>query len=143
MPQAIATAPLSEWAAQRGVKYFLVTFVDLFGVARSKLVPTEAIEEICTEGAGFAGFATYLDMSPADGDLLAHPDPPSAMQLPWKPDVAWVAGDLFMDGEPVEQSPRFILKKMVAEAEAKGFKMKSGVEWYVQFTRLAEKGWFD
>lgn len=62
MPQPIACAPLSEWARGRGVKYFLVTFVDLFGVSRSKLVPTEAIDQICEDGAGFAGFATYLDM---------------------------------------------------------------------------------
>lgn len=74
-------------------------------------------------------------MSPADADLLAMPDPSSAVQLPWNPELAWVASDLVMDGKEVEQAPRFILKKMIKEAEEKGFKLKAGVEWWVFFSR--------
>ena len=33
---------LSKIAKQKKIKYFLISFVDLFGVLRSKLVPTEA-----------------------------------------------------------------------------------------------------
>ena len=53
---------LHQFAKKNGVKYFFVSFVDLFGVLRSKLVPATAIDEIQSEGAGFAGFATWLDM---------------------------------------------------------------------------------
>ena len=63
------------------------------------------------EGAGFAGFATYLDMSPADPDMVSIPDPSSLIQLPWQPEVGWLAGDLWMDGKPVQSSPRVMLKK--------------------------------
>ena len=73
---------LSQIAKQKKIKYFLISFVDLFGVLRSKLVPATAIDEIQSEGAGFAGFATWLDMSPADGDMFALPDPESLIQLP-------------------------------------------------------------
>ncbi|KAI9005085.1 glutamine synthetase [Hyaloraphidium curvatum] len=125
---AAPSQPLSEWAAALGVKYFLVAFTDLFGVSRTKLVPTAAIDEMCTEGAGFAGFATHLDMSPSDPDMFAIPDPSSAVQLPWNPEMAWVASDLVMDGKPVEQSPRRVLKRMIAEAAEKGFQLKAGVE---------------
>jgi glutamine synthetase len=45
------------------------------------------------DGAGFAGFATWLDMTPAHPDMLAVPDPASVIQLPWKPEVAWVAAN--------------------------------------------------
>ena len=45
-------------------------------------------------GAGFAGFATWLDMTPADPDVFAMPDPDSLIQLPWKPEVGWLAADL-------------------------------------------------
>ena len=37
---------LSKIAKQKKIKYFLISFVDLFGVLRSKLVPTEAIKEM-------------------------------------------------------------------------------------------------
>ena len=41
------------------------------GTPRSKLVPAEAIAEMSRAGAGFAGFATWLDLSPADSDMFA------------------------------------------------------------------------
>ena len=68
---------LAKIAARKKIKYFLISFVDLFGVLRAKLVPAQAIAEMQKNGAGFAGFATYLDMSPADSDMLAIPDPKS------------------------------------------------------------------
>ena len=88
---------LSKVASQKKIKYFLISFVDLFGVLRAKLVPTQAIAGMQKDGAGFAGFATYLDMSPADSDMLAIPDPKSLIQLPWQPEVGWLASDLVMD----------------------------------------------
>ena len=60
---------LSKFAKDRGVRYFLISFTDLRGVQRSKLVPAAAIDQMQAEGAGFAGFATYLDMTPADPDM--------------------------------------------------------------------------
>ena len=40
---------LSKIAKQKKIKYFLISFVDLFGILRSKLVPTEAIKEMAAE----------------------------------------------------------------------------------------------
>ena len=119
---------LAKAAKDRKIKYFLISFVDLFGNLRAKLVPARAIAGMQRDGAGFAGFATWLDMTPADSDMFAIPDPSSLIQLPWKPDVAWVAADLWMDGKEVEASPRVALKRQIAKAAAKGYRMKSGVE---------------
>ena len=119
---------LHQFAKKNGVKYFFVSFVDLFGVLRSKLVPATAIDEIQSEGAGFAGFATWLDMSPADSDMFGIPDGDSVIQLPWNKEIAWVASDLYMDGKPVEASPRVALKAQIEKANKLGMYMKSGVE---------------
>lgn len=119
---------LSKVAAERGIKYFLVSFTDLLGVQRSKLVPAAAIDGMMKAGAGFAGFATWLDMTPADPDMFAVPDPDSLIQLPWKPEVGWLAADPEMNGRPVLHGPRNVLKAQIAEAAAMGFQMKSGVE---------------
>jgi glutamate---methylamine ligase len=121
-------ANLSQIAKQKGIKYFLISFVDLFGVLRSKLVPARAIAGMQKEGAGFAGFAAWLDMTPAHPDLFAIPDPDSLIQLPWKPKVAWLASDLWMDGKEVEASPRVALKRQLAKLEKSGYHMKTGVE---------------
>ncbi|MCV3767515.1 type III glutamate--ammonia ligase [Rhizobium sp. TRM95796] len=122
------TLDLESWAKERGVKYFMVSYTDLFGAQRAKLVPTAAIKGMQEEGAGFAGFATWLDMTPAHPDLFAKPDPSSVIQLPWKKDVAWVAADCIMEDELVEQAPRVVLKKRIAEAAEKGLRVKTGVE---------------
>ena len=118
----------SEIAQQQGIKYFLISFVDLFGVMRAKLVPASAIDSVAKSGAGFAGFAAWFDMTPADPDVLATPEPDSLVRLPWKPEVAWVASDLVMGGKDVAQNPRQILKRMVAAAKALGYELKTGVE---------------
>ena len=119
---------LARIAKQKKIKYFLISFVDLFGVLRSKLVPAEAIKEMQKSGAGFAGFATWLDMTPADPDMFAIPDPESLMQLPWNKEVAWLASDLWMNGKPVEASPRVMLKKQIGRLDKKNMILKSGVE---------------
>jgi glutamine synthetase len=119
---------LAKIAKERRIRYFLISYVDLFGALRAKLVPARAIGEMQRAGAGFAGFATWLDMSPADSDMFAVPDPDSLIQLPWKPEVGWLASDIVMDGKPVAHGPRHILRQQVAAAAAQGLRMKSGVE---------------
>ena len=119
---------LFKIAKEKKIKYFLISFVDLFGVLRSKLVPMRAIKEMQEAGAGFAGFAAWLDMSPADSDMFGIPDPDSLIQLPWNKEVGWLASDLWMNGKPVEASPRIMLKNQIKKLEKKGLTMKSGVE---------------
>jgi glutamine synthetase type III len=120
---------LSEYAARKGIRYFLISFTDLFGVQRSKLVPAAAIDTIAADGAGFAGFAAWLDMTPADPDILAIPDRDALMQLPWQRDVAWMPADLYwITGGAIAQTPRLTLKRVLAQAEALGYRVKTGVE---------------
>ncbi|WHO76031.1 type III glutamate--ammonia ligase [Rhizobium sp. BT03] len=122
------TLDLSQYASEKGIKYFMISYTDLFGAQRAKLVPAEAIADMQKDGAGFAGFATWLDLTPAHPDLFAVPDASSVIQLPWKKDVAWVAADCVMDDQPVEQAPRVLLKRLVAEAAKEGLRVKTGVE---------------
>ena len=119
---------LAAFAKDNGVKYFMVSFTDLFGAQRAKLVPAQAISEMQEDGAGFAGFAAWLDMTPAHPDMLAVPDPNSVIQLPWKPEVAWLASNLMMEDAPVNQGPRNVLNRLIAEAAGQGLLVKTGVE---------------
>ncbi|MEM8795939.1 MAG: type III glutamate--ammonia ligase [Pseudomonadota bacterium] len=132
------TTDLASFAADNGVKYFMISFTDLFGAQRAKLVPAQAIADMQVEGAGFAGFAAWLDMTPADPDMLAIPDPSSVIQLPWKKEVAWVAANPVMEGETVGQAPRNVLSRMIDEAAANGLRIKTGIE--AEFFLLAPDG---
>ena len=119
---------LAKVAKAKGIKYFLISFTDLFGVVRSKLVPAQAIGDMQKEGAGFAGFAAYLDMTPADADMFGMPDADHMIQLPWKPEVAWLPSDVYLGGKAVEHGPRTVLKQVLAKAKDRKFTIKSGVE---------------
>lgn len=119
---------LAKEASKREIKYFLISFVDMLGQLRAKLVPAAAIGAMQETGAGFAGFAAWLDMTPADPDMFAIPDPDSLIQLPWKPEVGWLAADLWMNGAPVEASPRVALKRQIEAATARNHRIKTGVE---------------
>ena len=119
---------LEIFAKKNKIKYFLINFLDLNGVQRSKLVPTPAIAEMEKEGAGFAGFATFLDMTPSYPDMFCLPDPEAVIQLPWKPEVAWVPGNLSMNDKLVDQAPRVILSKLIDKAKTSGYVMMGGVE---------------
>ena len=129
---------LAAFAKKTGVKYFMISYTDLFGVQRAKLVPTQAIADMQLEGAGFAGFATWLDFTPAHPDMLAVPDPSSVIQLPWKPEVAWVAANCVMEGEDVAQAPRNLLRRLIDDAGAEGMHVKTGIE--AEFFLLSPDG---
>ena len=132
------TTDLATFAKENDVKYFMVSFTDLFGAQRAKLVPAQAIADMQEDGAGFAGFASWLDMTPAHADMLAIPDPSSVIQLPWKREVAWVAANLIMQDALVEQAPRNVLNRLLAQAEADGLRVKTGVE--AEFFLLTPEG---
>jgi glutamate---methylamine ligase len=129
---------LEAYAKEHGVKYFMVTFTDLFGAQRAKVVPAAAIAGMQQDGAGFAGFATWLDLTPAHPDMLAIPDPASVIQIPWRRDTAWVAADCVMEGAPVEQAPRNVLRRLTDEAAEEGLRVKTGIE--VEFSLLTPDG---
>src|ERR1700754_1235167 len=122
------TQDLAELAKEKGVRYFMISYTDLFGAQRAKLVPAAAIADMQKDGAGFAGFATWLDMTPAHPDLFAVPDASAVVQLPWRKDVAWVAADCVMEEKHVEQAPRVVLKNVMANAAKEGLHVKTGVE---------------
>ncbi|MDA3859413.1 MAG: type III glutamate--ammonia ligase, partial [Roseovarius sp.] len=119
---------LAQFAAENGVKYFMISYTDLFGAQRAKMVPAQAIAGMQKDGAGFAGFATWLDLTPAHPDMLALPDPEAVIQLPWKPEVAWVPANCVMDDAKLSQAPRNVLLRQIEAAAEQGLTIKTGIE---------------
>ncbi|MCC6008459.1 MAG: type III glutamate--ammonia ligase [Rhodobacteraceae bacterium] len=122
------TTDLAEFAREKGIKYFMISYTDLFGSQRAKIVPAQAIAGMQADGAGFAGFASWLDLTPAHPDMLALPDPAAVVQLPWKPEVAWVPASCVIDDAPLAQAPRNVLARQIAAAAELGLTVKTGIE---------------
>src|SRR5262245_60317183 len=92
------------------VEFFLCSFVELTGAPKAKVVPASHLDEMATEGAGFAGFAAGdIGQLPHHPDMFAIPDFRSTTVLPWRPNVAWVAGNVHVGGRSSPFCPRTIL----------------------------------
>ena len=115
--------------AEKGIEYFFCSFVEMSGAPKAKLVPATNFDEMAREGAGFAGFAAGdLGQGPHDPDVMSVPDFNSLMVLPWRKNVAWVPGNLHVNGAPWPYCPRTILSRQLARARKKGYTLNVGVE---------------
>lgn len=125
-------APLSlrALAHESETRFILALFVDLRGKPCAKLVPVEAVDDLASEGVGFAGYAVgAMGQEPKDPDLMAIPDPASFTPIPFiKPGLAIVHCDPHVDGKPWPYAPRVILKAMIQRAAVAGFEPYVGAE---------------
>jgi len=114
---------------ERGIEFLLASFVEMAGISKAKLVPAEHWQMLATDGAGFAGFAAgELGQGPHDPDIAAIPDFGSLTVLPWRPNIAWLASNITVNGQPWPYCPRTILQRMRETARAQGYVFKCGVE---------------
>jgi glutamine synthetase len=124
-----------------GIEFVFAQFVEMYGKANAKLVPATHLEDVFADGAGFAGFATgELGQGPHDPDIAAMPDPASFTPIPWQPNLARFACDVFVEGEPWPYCPRTILKRNMAKAKDRGYVFKIGMEAEFFLTKLHEDG---
>ncbi len=127
--------------AERGIEFFLCSFVAMEGAPKAKLVPATHLDDMAEEGAGFAGFAAgNMGQGPHDPDMMNIPDFNSFTPVPWRPNMAWVAGNIEVEGQPFDYCPRTILKRQLDIAEAKGYRLKVGVEAEFMLLRKTEDG---
>ncbi len=132
---------LTELAKELKLNFFLVSYTDLLGGTRAKLVPAAKIAAVEADGAFFAPFASNLGLGPDANDIAAIPDPDSLIVLPWQPNVGWVASDVYLDGEPFPAAPRVIFKKVLKQCEELGYSYKTGVEAEFFLLKKSEQGY--
>ena len=133
MATTAASTPTVEEIRQRskdlGVEFYFAQFVDMYARPSAKLVPAQNLDDLVSDGAGFAGFAAgELGQMPSDPDIAAIPDLRSFTPVPWEPTVARFACDVYVDGEEWPYDPRTILRRQLEKARRKGYEFKMGLE---------------
>lgn len=132
------TQTLAEVAKEQKLDFFLVSFTDLLGGTRAKLVPAAKISPVESDGACFAPFACNLGLGPDAHDIAAIPDPNSLIVLPWQPNVGWLASNVYLDGELFPAAPRVIFNQVLQQCDRLGYSFKTGVE--AEFFLLKKAG---
>jgi glutamine synthetase len=126
---------------EQGIRYLFAQFVDMHGKPCAKLIPASHLDGLLGDGAGFAGFAAGdVGQRPNDPDIAAVPDPASYTRLPWRTEIARLACDITVAGEPWPYCPRTILRTQVERAAALGYEFKVGAELEYFLLRREEDG---
>ncbi len=82
-----------------------------------------------------------MGQGPHDPDIVSMPDFSSLAILPWRKNVAWVAGDLHVEGKPWPYCPRTILRRQLERARQKGYELNVGVEPEFMLLKKGEAGY--
>jgi glutamine synthetase len=128
-------------AGEGGIEFLFAQFVDMHGKPNAKLVPAHHLDDLLSDGAGFAGFAAGdIGQGPHDPDLIAMPDVRSYTPLPWRQGVARFACDVTVEGEEWPYCPRTILRHQLERAAALGYDFRIGAELEYFLVRRREDG---
>jgi glutamine synthetase len=130
---AVSVAPSVEEvrraSEELGIEFYFAQFVDMYARPSAKLVPAANLDDLASDGAGFAGFAAgEIGQSPHHPDMMARPDFASFTPVPWQPNLARFACDVYVEGEEWPYDPRTILRRQLERARQKGYEFKIGLE---------------
>src|SRR5947209_1308149 len=146
LDQSVGTQPQTDDDVrriinERGVEFLFAQFVDMHAKPSAKLVPAHHLDDLLSDGAGFAGFAAGdLGQGPHDPDMIAMPDPTSFTVLPWRPTVARFACNVTVEGQEWPFCPRTILRHALARAAEQGYELMIGAELEYFLLRRAADG---
>ena len=128
-----------ESLVAKGVRYCMPFFVDAHGVPKTKSVPVSHFDRMMRGSELFTGAALDgLGQGPHDDELALYPDPDAVTQLPWRPEVAVIPGQLRYQGEPWPMCSRTVLARQVERAAKLGLGFNLGVECEVYIVRTDE-----
>ena len=122
---------------EKGVEYCMPFYVDVHGIAKTKTVPVSHFDRMMRGSELFTGAALDgLGQGPHDDELAVLPDPDAVMQLPWRPNVAVIPGQLTYHEQPYPMCSRTVLAKQVERAAKMGLKFNLGIECETYIVRL-------
>lgn len=131
LPTEKRIAEVRKQLEDAGVKYVLSSWIDLFGVPKTKPVPMSDFELLCMgKGPQFAvhSISFVPELSPADSDQIMVPDLDAVYICPWDTSMAIIFADLFWEDKPYNVCPRQALKRAMREAKKAGYIGYAGIE---------------
>lgn len=119
-------------AKENKVKFVQMQFTDLHGIIKSVTIPVGKLEESLEKGTWFDGSSIEGFTRICESDMFLKPDPETYALLPWEntssPTARFICDVYTPDGKPFEGDPRYILKRVMKEAEELGFEYNVGPE---------------
>ena len=119
--------PAADRLAEQGIDVLRLGYADIIGTDRGRDVLVNRMARTVSSGVAFC--RSVYGTTPRGGvvdiegglsaglpDILAFPDVDTLLPIPWEPGVAHCIADLYNpDGTPSAESPRAVLKNVVAQ----------------------------
>ena len=114
------------------VEFIRLQFTDIFGTLKNVAITASQIERAMNNECMFDGSAIEGFVRIEESDMYLYPDLDTFQIFPWRPQqgkVARLICDVYRpNGEPFEGDPRYILKKVIKQAEDMGYIFEVGPE---------------
>jgi glutamine synthetase len=126
------------------VEFIRLQFTDIFGNLKNVAVTTSQLDKVLDNKCMFDGSSIEGFVRVEESDMYLYPDLDTFEIFPWRPQQGKVARflcDVYRpDGTPFEGDPRYILKKVVEEANKLGFTFDVGPECEFFLFNLEDDG---
>lgn len=128
----MSTEEILSRLKEDGIEFITLQFTDLLGVVKEIIIPAAGAKNAIENGVWFDGSSVEGFARIQESDLFLKPDLATYSPVPWLAEngkTARIICDIYSpDGQPFAGDPRFILKKIIAEATAAGYEAKVGPE---------------
>lgn len=117
---------------EEDVEFIRLQFTDIFGMLKNVALTASQLERALDNQCMFDGSAIDGFVRIEESDMYLYPDYNTFEIFPWRPQqgkVARLICDVYRpNGEPFEGDPRYVLKKVLKEAERMGYTFHVGPE---------------
>lgn len=140
----ITKADILVLAEELNIKFIRLQFSDILGVIKNVAIPIKQLPKALDNEIMFDGSAIEGYVRIEESDMNLRPDLNTFAVFPWSdPDMmeARLICDVYYpNGQPFVGDPRYVLKKVLAEAESMGYRVMAGPELEFFLFRLDEQG---
>ncbi len=129
---------------EEDVEFIRLQFTDIFGMLKNVAITAGQLGKALDNRCMFDGSAIEGFVRKEETDMYLYPDPDTFGIFPWRPGqgkVARLICDVHCpDGSPFEGDPRYVLKKVLKEAEDMGYRFNVGPECEFFLFHMDEEG---
>ncbi len=129
---------------EEDVEFIRLQFTDLFGSMKNLAITSSHLKKALDNKVMFDGSSIEGFVRVDESDLYLYPDYSTFAMFPWRPQhgkVARLICDVYRpDGTCYEGDPRYLLKKVISEAEQEGYMFQVGPECEFFLYHLDDNG---
>lgn len=114
------------------IEFIHLHFTDIFGIMKKVTIPANEIERALNNEVFFDGSSIDGFVREEESEMYLHPDLDTFLVYPWFSSFgreARLICDIYdSEGKPFEGDPRYMLKKVLNEANSMGYEIKIAPE---------------